>query len=130
MSMIATGIAWLNEQLTASVEEAITYSDGTHTLSIGAIPGPTEKPDFQTLTPAQSSLTGSQVNPENQDRPFSILLANLVVSGTPFNPANGHKITWSGRIYEVCTPYGLAHRWEKTDNETRIKVHTKFLRNA
>ncbi len=134
MSMISEGLAMMATEAAAFLEEAITYASGNYSVHIGAVVLPTKQPDYSVLGLAQGSMTPMQSNPENQDRDFSVLASALVLNSVVVLPQSGDLITatlnGTARIYEVSTPLSGPYPWEWTDNETRIRIHAKFLRAA
>lgn len=134
MSMISEGLDMMTVEAAAYLEESITYTRGANSVGLGAVVLPTRQPDFSILGLAQANTTAFQGNPENQGRDFSILASALILGGVLTHPQSGDKITatlnGAARIYEVETPAGGTYPWEWTDNERRLRVHTKFLRAA
>jgi hypothetical protein len=134
MSMISEALDFMAEEAAPNIEESIVYSDGSHTVGLGAIVLPTKQPDFSILGMVQGSMVALQAAPENQDRDFSVLAAKLILNGVTVLPQSGDLITatldGTARIYEVSTPLSGPYPWEYTDAERRLRIHTKFLRAA
>jgi hypothetical protein len=136
-TMIAEGLAMMAVEAAAYLEETITYvrlppTSPAGTITIGAIPLPSRLPDYSVLGLVPTGVTALQMNPANQDHDFSILTSVLVMSGVSFLPASGDIIRYTingvSRQYEVQTPVSGPYAWDYTDDEQRVRVHTKFLK--
>jgi hypothetical protein len=122
--MLADGLAFLTQQLSANVSQAVTYADGDRSVDVHAILG-------RKLLKVDDGAGGIRI--EWTDLDFMIPAAELILPGdaTPHTPARGNRI-YIVMPYDVQTfevePFGNEPPWRWSDpKETMYRIHTKYI---
>lgn len=114
--MLATGAAWLRDQIKANAAETVTYTRGAGSASVPATVG-------RTISDQPIDDSGATVKSFTID--FLIDGDELVISSAAITPQPGDTITRSdGSVYEV-TPLGTEPCFRpSTPHGTLLRIHT------
>lgn len=114
--LLATGAAWLGDQLKAHASRTVTYTRGADSVELLASGGEVRR---ETVDAA-----GMVAVAETRDWTFNA--ADLVLDGETVIPARGDRITDGEHEYEVVTGLAGEDHWRYSDAaRVRIRVHTK-----
>jgi hypothetical protein len=120
--LIATGLAWLTQQLKAYASETVTYARGQNQVDVQATFG-------RKLLKLDD---GSGVRVEWTDLDFLIPAADLTFDGvTPITPQRG-DVVYVGQGTDLQTfqvfPFGGEPPWRWADpHQTMFRIHTKYI---
>jgi hypothetical protein len=122
--MLASGLAYLTDQLTEFAAQDVTYTRGTIVLTVPAVLGKKLLKLYDDIGVARLEWT---------DMDFLIAAADLIVGGLHSLPARGDLVTitladGTQSVFEVA-PYGPSDPpWRWSDpNQTMLRVHTKQI---
>lgn len=114
--------------------ESVVYFRGASSVTVDAVleKATVAPPSLLSIEPGR--LDAVQPNPKNIDHDFSILAADLVLSGSPITPQRGDLIkrTFGGstKVYELMSPTGGGLIWEWQDGyDKRYLIHAKYVRS-
>lgn len=122
--MLAEGLAFLTEQLSANVSQSVTYARGDLSVDVPAMLG-------RKLLKVDDGAGGIRI--EWTDMDFLIPAASLILPGddSPLTPDRGDRIfvvmPYDVQEFEV-EPFGNepCFRWSDP-KETMYRIHTKYI---
>jgi hypothetical protein len=119
--LIRNAMSWLGGKMKSHATQSVTYIVNGHEIPVVATIGPAEMPISD----------GTVVALSNELRDFTITAADLVLDGSPVEPARGHSIvaTIAGvqYTYKVMLEGG-EEVWSWSDSsQVRRTIHAKLV---
>ncbi len=118
MSMLQTGVAWLQGQRKQSLSQPGMYQRGAAQIpNLMATPGETV---FTLATEETIRLAENQVD-------WIVTASDLVIDGAVTLPQTGDSYTTGGMTYEVMQPDGVSQPYRLDPTGQQLRIFTKRI---
>lgn len=121
------GLSWLAGQLNANAGMQASYDTGAGTFPVTMVSqGGSTREYAQVIgdTPEETVLV--TFPPEEGYCGFTVLVADMLLNGSPVLPARGHKITIGAEVYMVMAPENMmCFRYEGLPYKVWFWIHTR-----